>query len=138
MRRPRVEEALVWVHWHDEGLNMMINMAKGGPAGIVGLHHMAITHSTGEGMRWAAYAFWKAAEANRAVRKGGRSRAAAGGGWPGGAGSRVAGPMAAAGVRGAEATTQSTPAHGAGTGAPFTGCVPVPKPNNTGGPGLLL
>jgi hypothetical protein len=34
MRRPRVEEALVWVHWH-EGLNMMINMAKGGPAGIV-------------------------------------------------------------------------------------------------------
>jgi hypothetical protein len=50
MRRPRVEEALVWVHWHDEGLNMMTNMAKGGPAGMVGLHHMAITHSTKEEM----------------------------------------------------------------------------------------
>jgi hypothetical protein len=30
----RAEEALVWVHWHDEGPNMTINMAKGGPAGI--------------------------------------------------------------------------------------------------------
>jgi hypothetical protein len=59
MRRPRAEEALVWVHWHDEGLNMMINMAKGGPAGMVGLHHMASTHKTGEELRWAAYAFWK-------------------------------------------------------------------------------
>ena len=99
MRRPRVEEALVWVHWHDEGLNMMINMAKGGPVGIVGLHHMATTHNTGEEMRWAAYAFWKAAEANRAVRNGGRSnrtvhnggrpRAVAGGGAPEGAGVRA-------------------------------------------------
>jgi hypothetical protein len=51
MRRPRVEEALVWVHWHDEGLNMMINMAKGGPAGMVGVHHMASTHKTVEEMR---------------------------------------------------------------------------------------
>jgi hypothetical protein len=51
---------------------------------------MAITHSTGDEMRWAAYAFWKAAEANRAVRNGGWSRAAAGGGGPGGAGNLVA------------------------------------------------
>jgi hypothetical protein len=29
-------------------------------------------------MRWAAYAFWKAAEANREVRNGARSRAAGG------------------------------------------------------------
>jgi hypothetical protein len=63
MRRPRVEEALVWMHWHDEGLNMMINMAKGGPAGIV--HRMATTRKTGGEMRWAAHAFWKAAEAKQ-------------------------------------------------------------------------
>ena len=78
MRRPRVEEALVWVHWHQEGLNMMVNMAKGGPGGAVGLHHMMSTRKTGEDMRWAAYAFWKAAEANREVRNGARSRAAGG------------------------------------------------------------
>jgi hypothetical protein len=35
MRRPRVGEALVGVgaHWHQEGQNMMADMAKGGPAG---------------------------------------------------------------------------------------------------------
>ena len=73
-----VDEALVWVHWHQEGLNMMVNMAKGGPGGAVGLHHMMSTRKTGEDMRWAAYAFWKAAEANREVRNGTRSRAAGG------------------------------------------------------------
>jgi hypothetical protein len=54
MHRPRVEEALVWVH--QEGLNMMVDMAKGGPGGAVGLHHMMPTRKTGEDMRWAAYA----------------------------------------------------------------------------------
>jgi hypothetical protein len=54
---------------------------------------MATTHTTGEEMRWAAYALWKAAEANRAVRNGGRSNRAKGpakkkigdprGGWVG-------------------------------------------------------
>jgi hypothetical protein len=36
MRRPRVEEALVWVHWHDEGLHMMIQHGKGGSCGDCG------------------------------------------------------------------------------------------------------
>ena len=49
-----------------------------GPGGAVGLHHMMSTRKTGEDMRWAAYAFWKAAEANREVRNGARSRAAGG------------------------------------------------------------
>jgi hypothetical protein len=35
----------------------------------------------GEDMRWAAYAFWKAAEANRGVRNRARSRAAGGSRW---------------------------------------------------------
>jgi hypothetical protein len=78
----------------------MINMAKGGPVGIVGLHHMTATHKTGEEMRWAAYAVWNAAEAISAVRTGGRASVAAGGVGPGLAGGLVAGPMAAAVGRG--------------------------------------
>jgi hypothetical protein len=58
---------------HDEGLNIMINVAKGGPAGFVGC--TTWPPPIGKEMRWAAYAFWKAAEANRAVRNGRRARA---------------------------------------------------------------
>jgi hypothetical protein len=47
MSRPSNEEALVWVHWHCEGLNMCINLLKGGPAGVVGLRHMVDTQKMG-------------------------------------------------------------------------------------------
>jgi hypothetical protein len=53
----------------------MINVAKGGLAGVVGC--TTWPPPTGKEMRWAAYAFWKAAEANKAVRNG-RRRAAPG------------------------------------------------------------